>query len=404
VQSIGHLLDNNLIESLLFDACGFPADECGINTIAAGLRENQSLKSFEFTYHKPTSTIITSLQEFAANNKNLVELRLTIKQKASYWDLFRAVEQQNTLQSLQISRSRLDLESMEALVTICLAVTSLKTLHLSDCVCDKNALEFLARTLSKVNAIDVLILDCLQNQPDVSQLEVNVGNVQVKKLVLTHSHVKGDSFSQMLESVANNPVIDCLEATDDDEQHFRQVCEILLRRNIGPTELVIGNGSDFGTILSEAMQVNTTLKSLSIDCMYSADLVTVAEGLANMHGLRKLSFKKNCWYKSDFFRALRDSMERNTTLCTLSLDNIPNDESACFLPRIHYLLAINRVGRHRLMTNPAPVGLWAHVLERSSNEPNGIYFALTEKPDIIRRSSKRKRRDDEVIVECAETW
>jgi hypothetical protein len=65
-----------------------------------------------------------------------------------------------------------------------------------------------------------------------------------------------------------------------------------------------------------------------------------------------------------------------------------------YLSRIRYLLAINRVGRHGLMTMPIPVGLWAHVLERSSEEPDGIYFLLTGKPDIISPTRKRKHQVD----------
>ncbi len=384
VQSIVHLLERNLIGALLLADC----EELGndeMNIITTGLEMNQSLKIFGCTTWRcePLSSVnFTSLQNFAANNKNLVELRLRIEKSTSYWDLFRAVEKQDTLQSLQISQSNLNIESMEALVTICLTLRSLKKLNLRDCRCEKNALEFLARTLSKFNAVDTLIFDfvhCIRP----FEFDVNFGNVQVKKLVFCDTDIGDEPFSLMLESIANNPFIDTLEVTNVNEQDLRRVSEILLLRNVGPTELVIDNGRGFGNLISEAMQVNPKLKSLIIDDMEAAELITVAEGLANMPGLCKLSFRKNCAFSKEFFRALLDSMEHNTTLCTLSLENIPKDESARFLPRIHYLLAINRVGRHRLMIDPAPVGLWARVLERSSNEPNGIFFALTENPDLV---------------------
>jgi hypothetical protein len=81
-------------------------------------------------------------------------------------------------------------------------------------------------------------------------------------------------------------------------------------------------------------------------------------------------------------------MEQNTSLCKLCLDGKidSNDEMITkhYLPKIYYHLATNVVGRHTLMVSPnVPLGLWAYILARSSTEANGIYFVLTEQPDVV---------------------
>jgi hypothetical protein len=56
------------------------------------------------------------------------------------------------------------------------------------------------------------------------------------------------------------------------------------------------------------------------------------------------------------------------------------------LANIRRPLAINRVGRLRLIMEPrdqVPAGRWAHMLARSSCDPDGIFCALCEKPDIV---------------------
>jgi hypothetical protein len=128
-------------------------------------------------------------------------------------------------------------------------------------------------------------------------------------------------------------------------------------------------------------------------------MVSFVEGISNMTGLRKLAFMSGCSYSEDFFVALLESMEQNTSLGTLSFDalNVEETNADKYLPRIRCLLAINRIGRHRLMTVPIPLGLWAYLLERSSNERDGLYFALAERPEIVTPTRKRKHHLDEPL-------
>jgi hypothetical protein len=92
----------------------------------------------------------------------------------------------------------------------------------------------------------------------------------------------------------------------------------------------------------------------------------------------------------EFLEALGDSLLQNTTLTSLTLCGIHLDHETS--SHFRYLLATNRVGRYSLMTEHVSMGIWAKVLERSSYEPDGIFFVLMEKPGIIAATRKRKHR------------
>ncbi len=198
------------------------------------------------------------------------------------------------------------------------------------------------------------------------------------------------TFSQIMESIAANPSIQCLDLSKEtvsNVDEIQSLCNVLLRGNKGPRKLVIDLREHSPTTLIEAMQVNTSLKALTIGAVSETEILTFAEGLASTRGLRKLAFLGRC-ISEEFCKRLQQSLEHNTALWTVSFENgieyinIGNFEAAKYMSRIRYLLAINRVGRHQLMTAPIPESLWALLLARVSNEPDGIYFVLTEKPEI----------------------
>ena len=76
------------------------------------------------------------------------------------------------------------------------------------------------------------------------------------------------------------------------------------------------------------------------------------------------------------------------------------DESLSY--DLDYYLRFNRGGRKLLRQEQedVPAGLWAHVLARSSDDVDVIYYFLQNKPDLIQRheglkskpSQRRKRR------------
>jgi hypothetical protein len=114
--------------------------------------------------------------------------------------------------------------------------------------------------------------------------------------------------------------------------------------------------------------------------------VAFAQGLAELSGLPKLEFRWcGQYYTVDFFKALAQSLEHNTSLKTLSLEQLQLEDNRCktHLPTIQYWLALNRVGRHLLAVPDVPLGVWAFALAKSSHDPNGLFFVLSEKPDMV---------------------
>jgi hypothetical protein len=152
------------------------------------------------------------------------------------------------------------------------------------------------------------------------------------------------------------------------------------------------------------MQQNTSVKRLTIDDVDPVGLVTFAQGLANMTGLRHLNFGYEVTthkYSKGFFAALQQSLEQNTTLQYLTICGMDNytDEAKPFLPRIKFLLAWNRVGRESLLRADVPSGLWAHILASSPvlDETSLIHFFLTNVPDLT-ASSSYLRQESEIAV------
>jgi hypothetical protein len=209
----------------------------------------------------------------------------------------------------------------------------------------------------------------------------------------------------MMVGIANNPHIIELSLYSQlhTEEKLQKLCEEILQSNRGPPTLSINEIGSLGAILSDAMQQNTSVNELAIGDLDPDGLVTFAQRLANMTGLRRLDFgheETNHEYSKEFFHALQRSMEQNTTLQFLTICGMDayTDEAKPFLPRINFLLAWNRVGRDYLMRANIPSGLWAHILASSPvlDETSLIHYFLTSVPDIT--ASSYVRQESEIAV------
>jgi hypothetical protein len=391
-EPIRLMLEANLLESLQIRSITSDDADVFRETISSGLSKNQSLKDLGLCWTSLDANMC--LQDVLRTKHSLVELHLSLTTN-QHWELFRAIERSKTLERLSVMGSRINLSSMEAIMMTCLLTDSLRALSFHHSKCDDDALEFLVRTLSSKKIIDTF----QYNQP-LELLRINVGTMQVEQLDLGEARFEMSAFSQTMDSIANNPHIKCLNLGQAGhawgEGSLEKVCETLLWSNHGPTELSIeiDENSDDVDLFIEAMDGNTRLKTLEVNVLDESVLVAFAEGVAYMTCLRKLVFK-SVGYSEDFLKALLESMKTNSTLWTLSLGGVDVIETKAkkYLPKIRQYLAINRVGGNRLLAVPIiPAGLWARVMERSSNEPDGIYYLLTERPDIVTPTRKRKNR------------
>jgi hypothetical protein len=288
---------------------------------------------------------------------------------------------------------------MEAIIFLSFAVKSLETLDLNQSTIDQKALKLLVRMLSNNQIINSLSLGYIRVGPTNAPLDYSCGNMKVKRLDLSGLQLDEPSFSQTVDDVADNPSLKFFDLTFllNSNERAEKFCDVFLRQNRSPTELYVSDIGPYATLITEALQQNSSLSSLTIVDL-KAGLTTFAQGLASMNGLRNLTIGERGLdeeYTLEFFQALQQSMEQNCSLSKLSICCIDSDDDRVkrFLPMIQYYLVINRVGRHSLMAARVPVGIWAYILARSSHEVDGIFFVLTGKPEIVTPSRKRKDRD-----------
>lgn len=159
-------------------------------------------------------------------------------------------------------------------------------------------------------------------------------------------------------------------------------------------EMPIGNAAI--NSLAEILTKNDTLKALSIQLLPSndCDLKTFLSKIPEMHGLEKLEIHlDNMVGSPETARLLIVSLERNTTLKKFDLWSRPEAIQAV-MSKVFRLMELNRAGRKILGSHNVPRSLWPHILAKSSNERDVLYFFLREKPELFMKQSilgKRKR-------------
>ncbi len=312
------------------------------------------------------------------------------------WDLCRAASCNSTLQSFGTHHfGVMEQSSTGALIMMCHDILSLKEVTFHDSILAKDAMEFVVERLSNKHiTLNKLSLDSVKFEPN--NPSCNFSDLQVKHLVLNMEEIDEDFWIPFIDDVAKNPVIEhlYLDSSLLLDEEFESMCDVFLLQNKGPARLSICNVDVRAPMITRALQQNSSVKELSIGDFDMYGLHIFAQGLADMCGLCRLTFgyeNESDNYTEEFFKALHQSLELNTTIQTLSLRDVAPDNILFqpYLRKIRYLIALNRVGRNSMMTATVPVGIWAHVLARSSDETDGIYFVLSGKPDIL--SSIRNR-------------
>ncbi len=405
--------DIMLLDGLSLTSCVLESD-AAVTMIADAIRVNRSLRKCEcFDMEHMANYIIRSLPDTLKINQNLVRLGLTIdtcQGSNCFWEVCRSAKGSQTLQSLEIRDSKpLNQPSVEAISLLCFTVNSFQELSFHKCSFHRGAMTFLIESLSNNKVIKSLTLEQVTILDSDEQLmTMSCGNLQVEKLNLSGTKFALNSLLQTMKDMANKGCVRTFHVCEDKfrgDLASRYVCDVFLRPNRGPSELVMGelNTHTFEA-LTAALQQNTSVKALGIPQEMSVDdLARFARGLKNMGGLHRLSlrvsnisyydgppgfraFQEHVEPTETLFRALQRALEQNTTLCQLTIDrgNSTDDITQRYLDRIRFLLTTNLVGRHTLTTAPnVPVGVWAHVLAGSCDVADGIYFALRENPDIV---------------------
>jgi hypothetical protein len=388
-KTLGFMLKQGAIGELSFLDCSMDDDSC--KEIEIGLEQNTSLTKLEFS--GGTSIKMDHVYRMVKRSENIAHLGLT--KPEDLWQLFYAAFTLGRLESLQLSNSKVDHLLMQPIVMMCFAIKSFRHLTFHSCAFTGKAMIFLAKTLTENMLLDTLRLEQVTTTKD-SCLRWNcLGSLQVKKLCLKGTEFFPETLQEIMDDISDNPRIESLDLSGgvmERKGAFETLCNDLLLQNLCPPELIIDSVGEDTDLITETLQRNSSLKSLTIGGLSDSGLVTFAHGVANMNCLRNLCIQLNKDNEviDEFLEALGDSLLQNTTLTSLTLCGIHLDHETS--SHFRYLLATNRVGRYSLMTEHVSMGIWAKVLERSSYEPDGIFFVLMEKPGIIAATRKRKHR------------
>jgi hypothetical protein len=386
------LESSSTLEELSFTDCSFDDAQAGA-AIRDGLAKNQSLRKFQFILDNRNPDDfpgpIDGVHEMLNSSKKIVALSLSVTGE-SFWDLFlRAAHHNKTLESLSFHDTHFDYHSIQAILFKCFILKSLKELGFHGChFANQAVVDLFVKAVSENKILDSLCIDRVSVGDDNVDLEFSrsCGQLQVSTLRLNEFEP-----TNMLDDVASNPNIKCLDLKGSSliGSEVVELCHVLLLPNCGLLELLIDGAHDGIDELLEAFQQNVSVQSLTIGGLVGTSIISFAQALANMQGLRKLSITSLCGNGNcieQFFQRMEVSLEQNTTLQTLALvDFAPNHTIANkYLPKIRYYLAINRVHRDSLLREPlVPAGVCAHVLSKTSNEAAGINFILRSKPDIV---------------------
>jgi hypothetical protein len=404
------ILKEACIKELAIYDCAI--DERSAGMIMAGLRSNTSLTSFEYRPHEEVTSGASLTNGVSAllrhGNSRITHLTMFMPHENLY-QLCDAVGWNKTLASIEIHITDLTDDSVTAITGMLRRIDgnkSLKKVVLDVDHIEYQSMAYLLNILSRRELLSSLELQSVEIQSTVSEIflsELSWAKIQVTRLVLagvtlvTSDGDELDIYSAMMVGIANNPHIQDLHLKYlNTEGKLQRLCESILQSNRGPPALGIDYIHSHGAMISGAMQQNTSVKKLTIDDLNPVGLVTFAQGLANMTGLRSLNFgnaRTIHEYSKAFFEALQQSLEQNTTLQYLSICGMGayTDEAKPFLPRIKFLLAWNRVGRDSLLRADVPSGLWAHILASSPvlDEKSLLHFFLSSEPDITAWSCRR---------------
>jgi hypothetical protein len=388
--ALNFMLKAGYISNISVTQCDFDDDESS-GIVQEGLKANQSLTNVHFTSDDAfdRANLMNGVLDMVSTNHKISTLTLDMMNGPTFWDVYRSVEGSTTLQNLKLHNASLNDSAVGALMKLCQIVKSLKEISFQNCEFTPSGIQFLLEELSKnVALIHLGFAHCTILEPYSSPFELRWRDVQVVSFELSTAMVGQESLPSLFGGIADNShilTVDLCWVTASDED-FQSMCDTLISGNSGPTTLVMEENVQHRTpMIIEALQQATRLTTLSIGDLDEAGLVLFAQGLSNMPSLRQLilGFRGGEYhYSEEFFISICASLEVNTTLWSLSLKGVDSDDAMvrAYLPRIRYLLSINRVGRNLLLAADVPVGIWSHVLARCPRDPDGIYFVLQENP------------------------
>ena len=346
--------------------------------LLAMLTENLSLRSLTVENVRDNAPLPMSLPacifQETSNIEELAIERCTIDAKGSL-ALAQMIQRSHALKSLRLSDVIFD-EGGLAVFSDALLETSkggLERLEISNANLSKEDRSVLLRSIAGNTSLTSVSLDHMNlGLAQAPQLAAIIHhNQQLKTLSLRENNLNGKSIEFLAESIGNNSSLQHLSLA------FNPV------------------GDDGAMHLAECLTRQHNLQILDLDFaeIWHKGCLALAKSLSRMVGLQRLDLGgndiENC------AEEMLKSVKANLTITHVSGSfalTFGHDDSVQTKQwkKVDYFLRLNRANR-RLLTTPMTLSLWPHVLERSNNDVDVLYFMLTHTPCIVQQSGNATR-------------
>jgi hypothetical protein len=383
------------IQELLFEACVFSSSG-GEQAFGSAIRANQSLRSFSFFCDiQCPSRFTESVNHMIEHNGNFETFGLAIDDsKFESAPFFRCIEASQSLKCLRIRQqgSGITLATIERIMLMCFATESVRELDFTGCIFQAEAFYYLLRTLSKRTMIQTLNISSFSQVADdpafsVSKMSRQVAKLQVNRLILSsNANFMSDSLLQEIDNAGFIHHLDFSDYSDVFFSHY--ISDFLDGESLKKTvELILDPEPKFKASPAAEKELGGGLKSITLRPKEASNLFHIVRGF-DYGCVRKLTFGR---FSFDITAQLLSTLccyVTESDLCSVSFQggiSTPiSDDMRDQLNELRGDLAVNRVGHFYLVQyeGHVPAGLWARVIARSSCDPDGIFFALTEKPEI----------------------
>lgn len=277
----------------------------------------------------------------------------------------RKVKGHSSLKQLCLMHGEMNDEGKEAIASLLTVPSALERLDLTNCDIGNEGIIKLARGLKNDNC-HLKALSLIDTGFDETYVPLLADALHqcssIEEIQIRHSPLCDKGVHAIISLISSNKNIQVL---------------VLIDNNIGPKETIV---------IANALSTNSTLEKLHLQGNPIGD-----EGA----------------------RALLDALKHNTSLNCLEFGRFPGDDddgdnksdddddednknypADAFKAQADLLTALNEGGRQVLGAHDVPRALWPHILAKSSDKPDVIYYFLQQKPDLLKKQSllgKRKR-------------
>ena len=361
------------------------------------LENNEHLSRLSFPVNILNEDTAVYLGQAVNRMTNLLELSLGERFRATdpmaHLVLSQLDPEISKLQTLRVEARLLASRDVESYLRTSAAL-QLVELNLCGASMQEEAVARLGNALRHSQNIQCLVLQSTTWQRLAIFLESISDNPRIDRLdIFFDMRVGGDMLERhhaMLECMhllASNTALQTLYISEPQSElelpRYQSALADALRTNNSIRVLHMEGtiNQDGINALSEALEVNTTVESLTFPSVRHGSMTPFAERLGSMNGLKTVMFWGSQMLSSEEAEAIAEGLSQNTRIWHLQFSY--NARSPRLAERIRYYLQVNGMGAHELVAT-APVSLMPRVLAIADRRSlSMLYTFINQRSDIF---------------------